>query len=130
VAQRRVAAFVFEHKGRFLVRQRPGDTVNGHLWEFPNAELVSEDYNVRNAAKKEFQVALVLEPFCTLKHSITRFRITLDVYRVATPNGSMPPTPAGSRWFTRAALDRLPFTSAHRKIVLRLEVRAPFPART
>src|SRR5262249_17830789 len=35
ITKRHIAAFVIEHEGRLLVRQRPGDTVNGHLWEFP-----------------------------------------------------------------------------------------------
>jgi A/G-specific adenine glycosylase len=122
-SHRHVAAFVFEHNGCFLVRQRHGDTVNAHLWEFPNIELIS-DCDVRKTAKKELQVPLVLEPFCTIKHSITRFRITLDVYRAGVPNGIRPPSPAGSRWLTKTALDRLPFTSAHRKILLKLRVHA------
>ena len=123
-SQRHVAAFVFEHKGRFLVRQRPGDSVNAHLWEFPNMELMP-DCDVRKTAEKELPVPLVLEPFCTIKHSITRFRITLDVYRAAVPNGIRPPWPASARWLTKTALDRLPFTSAHRKILLKLRVHMP-----
>jgi len=123
-SRRHVAAFVLEHKGRVLVRQRPGNSVNAHLWEFPNSELMS-DRDVRKAAKTELQVPLVLKPFCTIKHSITRFRITLDVYRAAVPNGIRPPSPAGARWLTKTALDRLPFTSAHRKILVKLEVHAP-----
>ena len=36
---RRFMAFIVESNGRFLVRQRPAGIVNGHLWEFPNAEV-------------------------------------------------------------------------------------------
>src|SRR5262249_4862792 len=121
ITKRHIAAFVIEHEGRLLVRQRPGDTVNGHLWEFPNRELNSEHCDIRKAALKEIQVPAVLERFCTIKHSITRFRITLDVYRATAPNGIHRPSPVGSRWFSRATLEQLPFASAHKLILLKLK---------
>ena len=34
-----LSAFVVERDGKFLVRQRPEDVVNAHLWEFPNVEV-------------------------------------------------------------------------------------------
>jgi A/G-specific adenine glycosylase len=124
VSQRHIAAFILEHEGRCLVRQRPADTVNAHLWEFPNVELISKDQDVGKAAQQELHLPLVLEAFCTIKHAITRFRITLDVYRAAIPNGITLAGPVGSRWLSQAALDRLPFASAHRKILLKLRTHA------
>jgi A/G-specific adenine glycosylase len=129
VSQRRVAAFILEHEGQLLVRQRPADTVNAHMWEFPNVELLSKEHDVRDAAIQELQLPLVLEAFCTIKHSITRFRITLDVYRATLPNGIPPVACAGSRWLSQPALDRLPFARAHRKILLKLQAYGTRPAR-
>jgi adenine-specific DNA glycosylase len=59
-----------------------------------------------------------LEPLCTIKHSITRYRITLDVFRVI---GDARGTGASkSRWLTLNKMSRLPFAGAHKKILQRL----------
>ena len=57
------------------------------------------------------------KPFCTLKHSITRYRITLEAWRAELENSS---TKIPGRWLTPAQLHRLAFTSAHKKILDRL----------
>ena len=130
ITKRHVAAFVLEHQGRLLVRQRPADIVNAHLWEFPNRELNSEHCDIGKAAQEEISVPAVLERFCTIQHSITRFRITLDVYRARVPNG-MPPSPAaGARWLSRATLEQLPFASAHKRILQKLKADEAFSATT
>jgi A/G-specific adenine glycosylase len=46
---RRFVAFVIECRGKFLVRQRPENVVNAHLWEFPNVE-VNHQIRVERAA--------------------------------------------------------------------------------
>jgi A/G-specific adenine glycosylase len=109
VTQRRFVAFVAENRGQVLVRQRPAGVVNAHLWEFPNLEIgVNGGQKDRTMAGKT--------PFCTIKHSITRYRITLEAFRVSARfarkwNGG------NERWVDRKKLDSLPFTSAHRKIL-------------
>jgi A/G-specific adenine glycosylase len=118
---RRFVAFVVERRGRFLVRRRPGGVVNAHLWEFPNVELLpgqsSDLVETAGAALKMKRASLT--PLCTIKHSITRFRITLDVFRIESKvrrgrDGS------GARWLTVKELGSLAFPSAHRKILRRL----------
>ena len=80
---RRFAAFVAQKRGRFLVRQRPAGVVNAHLWEFPNVELSPEDADLKRAARRALGVRPEkLERLGTVKHSITRYRITLEAYRV------------------------------------------------
>jgi len=114
--QRRFIAFVAEKEGRFLVRQRPAGVVNAHLWEFPNLEVVNGATDLRRAARQETGVRpRKVEPLCSVKHSITRYRITLDVFRVHP--GRIADKPGNYRWAARATLLRLPFSSAHRKVV-------------
>jgi len=150
---RRFIAFVIERDGKFLVRQRPAGVVNAHLWEFPNIEVGADAgrarHSVRAAASKiedgaqrtdapyqpnDFRVTSS-KPLCTIKHSITRYRITLEAWRaeLATTNGAPVSDPARSKtgtrntpgrrpalqdhWFTRARLQKLAFTSAHKKIL-------------
>jgi A/G-specific adenine glycosylase len=116
--RRRFVAFVSRHKGKVFVRRRPAGTVNAHLWEFPNVEIKPGDHEVGKAA----QLALgttdwKLEPFCQIKHSITRYRISLDVFSVNEPAARIR---GDGKWLTRSAMARLPFCSAHKKILQRL----------
>ncbi len=111
VTARRFVAFVVERAGKFLVRQRPAGGVNAGLWEFPNFEL---------AAGRDCTVAG--EILCTVKHSITRYRITLTAVRVPWQKFPAELGPASGRWCGLAELEELAFTSAHRRIVGRLGI--------
>ena len=116
---RRFVAFVVEKRGRLLVRQRPAGVVNAHLWEFPNTELEAGDCTHERAAREVLGCAAVaLEPLCIIKHSITRYRITLEVLRATLDGANV--APRGGKWLGPAELRRLPFASAHKKILLRL----------
>lgn len=115
---RRFVAFVVRKGARFLVRQRPAGVVNAHLWEFPNIEIGIEVRSFREPARKVLgSTPAVLEPLCTLKHSITRYRVTLEVFRVT---GSKVSRAAPGRWCTSHKLRQLPLTGAHKKILQRL----------
>ena len=156
---RRFVAFVVEQSGRFLVRQRPAGVINAHLWEFPNVEIDSSQsssgrqsahYSGKNGQsrltsaatfrKRDSEIASAVEqlgfepcevtPLCTVKHSITRYRITLEAFRVNfggtsyTSPHSRPPK-SGTRktrpaeigiWKTPAQMRELAFSSAHKKL--------------
>jgi A/G-specific adenine glycosylase len=140
--QRRFIAFVAQKKDKYLVRQRPADVVNAHLWEFPNIEVTPEDKTFELTAKP-FIIA-DSKPICRIQHSITRYRITLEAYRaellgeqtagikekqprmaqIARMENEQPPIreirgkkiPLPGTWKTVTELTHLPFTSAHRKI--------------
>ena len=133
---RRFIAFVVERAGKFLVRQRPAGVVNAHFWEFPNEEIGARVCDPQHVAAKQFGLRTrKAEPFCTIKHSITRYRITLEAWRaeLASSNGAPVSDPARSKtatrnapvrrpalhghWFNLARLQKLAFTSAHRKIL-------------
>ena len=114
---RRFAAFVIEHRGRFLVRQRPAGVVNALLWEFPNAEVFRPAFALRKLVKAELGFAPgALKRLCTVKHSITRYRITLEAYRGEMRNGTVKAAP-GSRWLRLKEMSQLTFASAHRRIL-------------
>jgi A/G-specific adenine glycosylase len=118
--RRRFVAFITQKGGLFLVRQRPAGVVNAHLWEFPNLELAPEDSDLKQAACNVLGVrAETLELLGTIKHSITRYRITLEAYRV-TSHRAAGISAARGRWLGRSRLDKLAFTSAHKQILQRL----------
>ena len=141
VSARHFAAFVVERNGRFLVRQRPAGVVNAHLWEFPNLEIApsqgssgrkSAHYSREKSQSRLTSAATTIQPriiraarefglkfhqanpLCTIKHSITRYRITLDAFHVQLKKS---PGKAGGIWRTPAQMERLAFSSAHRKIL-------------
>jgi A/G-specific adenine glycosylase len=111
---RRFAAFVVERNGRFLVRQRSSGAVNAHLWEFPNIEIHNGESNPKLAAKEIFGITPVqIQPLSTVKHSITRYRITLEGYRVRLRKQ---PGSCVGIWKSPAQMERLAFTAAHKKL--------------
>jgi A/G-specific adenine glycosylase len=113
---RRFFAFVIERHSRFLVRQRPAGVVNAHLWEFPNIEI-NRDTAINKIAKTALGFLPVsLEQLRTIKHTITRYRITLDVFHgIANGNGSL--AKGSGHWLRPDELRTLPFSSAHKKIL-------------
>ena len=126
---RHFVAFVLNHDGRYLVRQRPPGVVNAQLWEFPNAEFVitGQPQVPAAAARAVFGVDLpAAQRLCTIKHSITRFRMTLEAYQISLI--SYGPAGFAGEWRTLAELDELSFPGAHRKIYAALcqaAVKAP-----
>ena len=117
VTARRFIAFIVEREGKFLVQQRADGVVNAHLWEFPNREATAKD-SVAAVAESYFATQpMAVEKLCVVKHSITRYRMTTEAYRVAL-EATHPRLPGV--WRTLAQLHKLPFTSAHRQIATRL----------
>jgi len=115
---RHFMAFVVECDGKFLVRQRPAGVVNGHLWEFPNVELNGNKATAKSVFQSEFDCAADdISPLLTVKHSITRYRITLEAFRVSISTGSSKVAANGAVWKTPAQMHQLAFTSAHRKVM-------------
>jgi len=115
--RKHVVAFVVERNGRFLVQQRPAKVVNGQLWEFPNAEVGAGPAACQRAIRGLFGWrGRKVEGLLSMKHSITRYRITLDVYRLTV---GQHPIRLGTRarWCSQRQLRRLAFSSAHRRII-------------
>jgi len=112
-------AFVIGHKGKFLVQQRPAGVVNAHLWEFPNVEVgtrtsaPAEVLAELNLLPADSLRSVSLKPLCTIKHSITRHRITVEAFIVSLPASA---AKTAGVWKTPAQLDQLAFSSAHKKL--------------
>ena len=123
---RTFVAFALECGGKFLVRQRPAGVVNAHLWEFPNVEVgarLGEPQHVLaelNGLRVTDPRSVKLEPLCTVKHSITRYRITLKAFEVSLKKF---PVQIDGAWKTTAEMQALAFTSAHRKILRALTAK-------
>ncbi|MBI4323732.1 MAG: A/G-specific adenine glycosylase [Chloroflexi bacterium] len=103
---RHFVAFVIRNGARLLVRQRPAGVVNAHFWEFPNIEVSAAEAEpasaalanrrhrptrVRPAKLEPVSAAARLfgrplksfRPLGRVRHSITRSRITMEVFEIA-----------------------------------------------
>ncbi len=111
--------FVVERDGKFLVKQRPAGVVNAGLWEFPNLEVTSTGSPPAASLKRLLHLTARCEPLGEVKHTITRYRMTQQVFRVV-PEAEPPPPVDQFQWLAPAELDRRPFTSAHKRILARI----------
>lgn len=119
---RRFLAFVVENHNRFLVSQRPAGVVNAYLWEFPNIEVAATGPDLMKLTRRLLHATPAkLEKLCVVKHSITRYRITLEAYRARFSRRPARADPR-HRWLSLAKLQKLPFASAHRKILNQLQL--------
>ena len=111
---RHFVAFIVERDGKFLVRQRPAGIVNAHLWEFPNFETNGSKLKPEEIFQKQFAVEPTkLQPLRTVKHSITRYRITLEAFHVRSPKI---PKQFEGKWLLPSEFESLAFTAAHKKL--------------
>ena len=117
------AAVVVERGDRVLLRQCGPDERWAGLWDFPRFEVESEGplWAAKELESKLAQLTGVranLGPLLkTLKHGVTRYRITLDCYRAIHQGGrlkSTAPTPAA--WVPRTELAEYPLSTTGRKI--------------
>jgi len=111
---RHFVAFVIECDGKFLVQQRPVGIVNAHLWEFPNFETNGEKKDAPEIFDSAFNFkAATFRPLGTIRHSITRYRITLETFHVHLKNS---PKKASGIWLSPDKFDSIAFPSAHKKL--------------
>ncbi len=115
VTERHFVAFIVGYNRQFLVRQRPPGVVNAHLWEFPNIEVLQGTKDVT-----PFRIDETAKPLCRIKHSITRYRILLEAFPANLAEEKMTDRNLGS-WRTLPELEKLAFTSAHKKILRALK---------
>ena len=127
VTHLRRVAVVLQHRDHVAVRQRPSGAVNGGFWEFPELELPTPGPAAAEAAATWTGIAAdQFESVPGFKHSITRYRIQLEIVRARSPRrprsfpGDRSP---GLQWVAIADLDSLPFTGAHRKLIPRVLLR-------
>ncbi len=128
-----VSAALVRRKQKFLVVQLNPDAPRwASMWQFPNAELHTEQLSGRRSKPPEplraAQAVAALEQWtglrgapgdklAELKHSVTRYRIHLALYDVRAESGRA--TARGcqaARWFSAAQLEDLAMPSAHRRL--------------
>lgn len=104
-------ALLVQDADKVLAVRRPQGVVNEHLWELPNMEVTLETKPL--AAAREILGCRVrrVEHLQTVRHSITRYRMRLDIYAAVPEMSEGLP----GRWLTAAELEAAAFTGAHRR---------------
>lgn len=110
------AVVVHNRKGEVLVRRcQPGERWAG-LWDFPRT-VFTEVQQLPAAVQQLTNIRCQLgESLATLKHGVTRFRITLLVYSAKHTAGQIANEPDQIRWLPSDELDSLPLSVTGRKI--------------
>jgi A/G-specific adenine glycosylase len=114
----REAAVVIRRNGCVLMRECSDGERWAGLWDFPRFALEAEGPLFTRdeiVAKVREQTGVTCEPgplVKTLKHGVTRYRITLSCYAANYASGRA----SNSRWIRRAELAELPLSTTGRKI--------------
>jgi A/G-specific adenine glycosylase len=117
------AAVVIRKCGRVLVRQCGRGERWAGLWDFPRCAVEAEGPLLvldEIVAKVRAQTGVTCSPgplIKTIKHGVTRYRITLDCFEAKYVKGVARSTPGlRVKWLRVADLVNLPFSSSGRKI--------------
>ncbi len=120
--QVREAAVVVYQRGKVFVRLRqPGERWAG-LWDFvrfPVAARRGASLRTELADKTRQQAGLAIgeaKRIATLKHGVTRFRITLDCYRAPYERSRVHLPAEQWRWLAPDALSELPLSTTGRTL--------------
>ncbi|MFW6105932.1 MAG: A/G-specific adenine glycosylase [Desulfovermiculus sp.] len=119
-----VAAGVLLDNERILIQKRPPHGLMANLWEFPGGKLQAGE-SPEQALVREFREELeleirVLDKITVIKHSYTRFRVTLHVYwcTLASPGQELVLHAASDfRWTLPEELGQYPFPAADCKLI-------------
>jgi A/G-specific adenine glycosylase len=112
------AAVVIRKGGRVLLRQCGAEERWAGLWDFPRFAVEAEGPlfardEIVAQVRDQTGITCELGPLAkTIKHAVTRYRITLDCYRAQYKSGR----PKSSRWIRGGELADLPLSSTGRKL--------------
>lgn len=110
------AVVIRRRDGALLVRRcQPNERWAG-LWDYPRV-AAPEGSEVASAVAALIGAPVELgERISTLKHGVTRYRITLEVYRATSKLKLSQTQHESMRWVTNAELEALPLSVTGRKI--------------
>ena len=127
----REAAVLIRRRNQVLLIEWAAGKRWAGLWDFPRFAVVAEQgANIREALRTELKRTLgieveVGESLHTLKHGVTRFKITLDAYAGEYAKGTLKPASpfAAARWVNPNDLPQYPLNTTGRKLTKLLETR-------
>lgn len=115
---------ILTHKGKIFIQKRLENDVWPGLWEFPGGRL-NPNETPEQALQREYREETEfkindLKKITTVKHSYTKYRVTLHCFYCGLENGQSKPTLHAAqeyRWVTPKELARFGFPAGHRKLI-------------
>ncbi len=119
----REAIVVIRRRNSILLRQCTNTQRWAGLWDFPRFDLhrVAVRHYLQQAVQRSTGLTTRIENLnITIKHAVTRYRITLECFQAKTVSGRLH---RGSQfqWKTRQELDELPLNASARKFADQLD---------
>lgn len=112
-----VALFIRNPKGKILIQQRAEADRNKNFWQLPMLEGTTFEQATQLFAQINLAPS-ASQPLLKLKHNITCYNITIRLYYGTDRNKTTPPS--GMRYISISELDKIPFSSSHRKLLKRI----------
>lgn len=130
ITETREAYVAVESSGRYLIYRRPEGQRWAGMWDFPRFELplASEQQFLERRIAADFGPRVTItERLTQLKHSVTRFRITLDCWLAESNGDDGLTTPHPTAWVVPSEFARYPFSTTGRQFAETLlrELREP-----
>lgn len=117
------ATVAVHHRSRYLLRQRAAEERWAGLWDFPRYaidETASLLSTVTEGVRDQTGLSIALgDEIATLKHSVTRYRITLRCFTATVCGGCMH-SEETLRWVAPADFSEYPLSVTGRKFAERL----------
>jgi A/G-specific adenine glycosylase len=118
---------VLRHQGKIYIQKRLADDVWPNLWEFPGGRI-EEGETPEQAIVREYQEETGfaihdLEKICTIRHSFTKYRVTLHCYHCSLQSRKTEPVLHAAqeyRWAPPEELETFAFPAPHRRLIKRL----------
>ena len=109
-------------QAKLLIAKRKTDDMLGGLWEFPGGHREPGETLEECLSRElweELRIEVVdLEPFVTVDHAYSHFRVTLHVFHCVLSDGNPQAIDVEEwRWVSLKQLDQYAFPTANRKII-------------
>lgn len=122
-----MASGVLHHQGKVYIQKRLADDVWPNLWEFPGGRVeegeTPEEALVREYREETGLVIHGLKKIGTIRHSFTRYRVTLHCYHCRLRGSTTGPILHAAqeyRWADPDELENFAFPAPHRRLITRL----------
>lgn len=117
------ATVAIRHRGRYLLRQRSEEERWAGLWDFPRftiKDTATLTTALLDGVRDQTGLAILLgDEIATLKHSVTRYRITLRCFAATVGSGRLH-TADTLRWVAPTEFAEYPLSVTGRKLADRL----------
>ena len=122
-----MASGVLLHHEKIYIQKRLADDVWPNLWEFPGGRIkegeTPEQALVREYLEETGFKIHGLEKICTIRHSFTKYRVTLHCYHCHLRDNTTEPILNAAqeyKWASPDELENFAFPAPHRRLIQRL----------